>query len=276
MGLASVGFGSTSRTDLSTMQSIKKAKGGMLKSMERLSSGFRINSASDDAAALAIAEQMRAELAALDAASRNVDYGTSLGQVADAAMSSQGDMAIRMRELAMQSANGTLNDSDRAALQNEFNQLRSEMDRVASTTQFNGQDVLQGGSVDMQVGTGGSAADRITVEFADTTAATLGLGGLDISAQAGAQAALDAMDSAISSIAAERGSMGASLNRLTSARDNLGAAVQSTASSLSRIVDTDYAEESAGFAQKSRMLQAGIGVLASSNKSKGLLVNLIG
>ena len=276
MGLGSVGFGSTSRTDLSTMRSISKAKGAMQKSLERLSSGFRINSASDDAAALAIAEKMRAELAALDAASRNVDYGTSLGQVADAAMSSQGDMAIRMRELAMQSANGTLNDSDRAALQNEFNQLRSEIDRVASTTQFNGQDVLQGGSVDMQVGTGGTAADRITVDLADTSAATLSLGSLDISSQSGAQAALGTLDSAISSIAAERGSMGASLNRLTSARDNLGAAVQSTASSLSRIMDTDYAAETTNLSMKSNMLKAGVSVLAASNKAKGLLVNLIG
>ena len=276
MGLGSVGFGSTSRTDLSTMRSISKAKGAMQKSLERLSSGFRINSASDDAAALAIAEKMRAELAALDAASRNVDYGTSLGQVADAAMSSQGDMAIRMRELAMQSANGTLNDSDRAALQNEFNQLRSEIDRVASTTQFNGQDVLQGGSVDMQVGTGGTAADRITVDLADTSAATLSLGSLDISSQSGAQAALGTLDSAISSIAAERGSMGASLNRLTSARDNLGAAVQSTASSLSRIMDTDYAAETTNLSMKSNMLKAGVSVLAASNRAKGLLVNLIG
>ena len=275
MGLGSVGFGSSS-TDLFTMKSISKAKGGMLKSLERLSSGFRINSAADDAAAMAIAEQMRAELASLEAASRNVDYGTSMGQVADAAMSSQGDMAVRMRELAVQSANGTLNDTDRAALQNEFNQLRSEMDRVASTTQFNGQDLLQGGSVDMQVGTGGTAADRITVNLGDTTAATLNLSSLDISSQAGAQAALGAMDSAISDIASARGSMGANLNRMQSAKDNLSASVQSTASSLSRIVDTDYASESTSMASAANMLQASVSVLGASNRSKGLLINLLG
>ena len=274
MGLGAVGFGSSA--DLSTMQSISKAKGGMLKSLERLSSGFKINSAADNAAALAIAEQMRAELAALDAASRNVDYGTSMGQVADAAMSSQGDMAIRMRELAVQSANGTLNDADRQALQKEFNQLRSEIDRVAGSTQFNGQDVLQGGSVDMQVGTGGTAADRITMDMADTTAATLNLNGLDISTQAGAQAAMGTLDSAISSIASSRGSMGASLNRLQSAQDNLGAAVQSTAASLSRIVDTDYGAETSNLAMSANMLKASVNELGASNRTKGLLVNLIG
>ena len=275
MAIGSVGFGSSS-TDLFTMKSISKAKGGMLKSLERLSSGFRINSAADDAAAMAIAEQMRAELASLEAASRNVDYGTSMGQVADAAMSSQGDMAVRMRELAVQSANGTLNDTDRAALQNEFNQLRSEMDRVASTTQFNGQDLLQGGSVDMQVGTGATAADRITMELADTSAATLNLNGLDIGSQSGAQAALSTLDSAISSIAGARGSMGASLNRMESARDNLSASVQSTASSLSRIVDTDYGAEASSLASASNQLKASVAALSASNKTKGLLINLMG
>ena len=275
MGFGISGLGASS-TDLFSISSLGKAQAGMQKNMERLSSGFRINSGSDNAAALAIAEKMRAELASLDAAQRNVDYGTSMGQVADAAMASQGDMAVRMHELAVQSANGTLSDSDRAALQQEFNQLRSEIDRVSSTSQFNGQDLLRGGSVEMQVGSGATGADRITVNLGDTSAASLNLSGLDISSQAGAQAALGTLDSAISSIAGARGSMGASMNRLNSSRDNLAASVQSTAASLSRIVDTDYGSEAASLAANSNMLKAGVQVLGASNRAKGLLVNLIG
>ena len=276
MALGSVGALGGNSLDINISNSMRKAKRGLMRSMERLASGFKINSASDDAATLAMAEKLSAEVASLGAAQRNVDYGAALGQVADAAMSSQGDMLVRMRELSVQSANGTLNDSDRAALQTEFNQLREEVDRVASTTQFNGQDLLQGGSTEMQVGTGGSAADRITVNFGDTSAASLSLSGMDIGTQAGAQSAMAGLDSAISSVASARGDMGAAVNRMQSAQNNLSVQAENTAASLSRMMDTDVAAEASAMAMNSNQLRAGISVMKASNRSKGMLVNLIG
>jgi len=262
-------------SDLTSTRFLQQTDRRLSNNLGRLSSGKRLVRASDDAAGLAIAQKLRAQLGSLEQASRNVDHGVSLGQVADSAMGDQGDMLIRMRELAVQSANGTLGDAERASIQQEFNELRAEVDRVASSTDFNGQSVLTGQSFDMQAGTGAGAADVVTVNTPDTRAATLGLAPLNVATQGGAQAALGGLDDAIAQVASGRGEVGAAVNRLHSARSNLAAAVQNTASSLSRIADADVASEASSLAANSVLMRSGIAMQRQANTTKGLLVNLI-
>jgi flagellin len=244
--------------------------------MERLASGRRINRAGDDAAGLAISEKLGAAVRSLEQASRNVDYGSALARVADSAMADQSDMLVRMRELAVQSANGALGDEERAAIQAEFGELRAEIDRVATSTNFNNQQLLQGASFDIQAGAGGGAGNVITVQTPNTSAAALGLVPLDVSTAAGAQDALDDLDSALASVSSARGRTGAQANRLESAQNNLGSAVQSTTAAYARIADADVAQESANLATSSTLLRANLSVLKKGIQQKGMLVNLLG
>lgn len=264
-----------SNTTLGIQRQIGSIQNRLSLNFQRLSSGRRVNNASDDAASLAIGEKLSALVSGMTQASRNVDDGISLAQVSDGAMASQGDMLVRMRELAVQAGNGTLNDSDRAALQDEFSALQSEVDRVAQGTNFNGTSLLQGGSVNMQVGVSGGSGDQIAVPTPDTTAAALGVNGANIGTQGGAQTALDDIDAAISQLSNSRADVGAVVNRLESTRNNLGTSIENTASSLSRLVDLDVAGEFASMSANSVQLRAAIATHRQANNTKGLLVNLL-
>ncbi len=257
------------------MRQMGRASQGINKNLERLSSGRRINRASDDAAILALSEMLKGEIASLEQASRNVDYGESLSGVADSAMESQGDIAIRMRELATQSANGTLGETERAAIQDEFNELRSEFDRIGSSTTFNGKQLLQGESFDIQAGSGTTVNDVISLDTPTSTSATYSFDGSDVLSQSGAQDAMGALDSAISSIARNRGRMGASVNRLHSARSSLSTTVENGLSSLSRMVDADVTQESSKLATNKALLGAATGSLRHAQNAKGYLLNLL-
>jgi flagellin len=262
---------------LGTERQIGATRRRLVQNFERLSSGRRINRASDDAAGLAIAERLSALSAGYSTAIRNAADGTSLTQVADGAMSEQGSALGRMRELALQSANGTLNASDRTALNAEFNALRDEVDRVATSTNFNGIDLLQGGGgTAMQVGVDGGAGDQINVPNVDTRAAALGLGGLDIGTQAGAQAALSQMDTSIDLVSQSRGQVGAVANRLEAAGSNLATQRENTMASLSRIRDLDVAHESSSLSSNQTLLRMGILTQRQGNNTRGMLLNLIG
>lgn len=239
----------------------------------RLASGKRITKAADDAAGLAIVEKMRAELASLDQASRNVDHGVAVTRIADGAMASQGDNLVRMRELAMQAANGTLSDSDRQTIQSEMSALRDEIDRVSESTSFNGKPLLAGDTVEIQVGT--TATGSLPLDTPDTSATALGLN-VDVSTVEGARDALATIDAASEQLSAARGDLGAAENRLNYAADEIGSRRLATAASHSRIADADIGGESSGLASATLRMQAAIAMQKKSHGLQGLLVSALG
>ena len=233
-----------SRTaDLGFNRQLGRNRAQREQALGRISTGKRVNRAGDDAAAASIIAQLSAEIASASAASRNVDLGAASLSIADGALQSQQDITTRMRELAVQSSNGTLNDGDRAIIQAEFGQLAAELDRIAGVTEFNGTQVLQGASVETQVGTGSGDADRIEVSTPDATAAGLGVAGLSVADAGDALSALDALDSAIQGLSEARAEVGAGLGRLDNAQSTIESTLLANTAALSRVRDADIAEE---------------------------------
>lgn len=239
------------------------------RSLERLSSGLRINRAADDAAGLAISERFRAEIRGLAQAQRNANDGVSLLQVAEGALNETSGILIRLRELAVQSANGTLGASERAVLNDEFQTLIGEISRVAEVTEFNGTALLNAaaGSVTFQVGLDATANDRITVTGVDATATGVGIDALNIASVGGASGALPLLDSAINQITTLRSQFGTAQNRLESTIRSLSVAVENASAAESRIRDVDVAAETASLTRYQVLQQAGISVLAQANVS---------
>lgn len=235
------------------------------KSFERLSTGLRVASASDDAAGLAISERLRARTRSLEQASRNANDGISLVQTAEGALDETSNLLVRMRELAVQASNGTLTSADKTTLNEEFTALRSEIDRIASSTTFNGTNLLSSSSsIAIQVGSGTtSGTDTINVTFSSATASSLGLSSLNISS--GASAAITAVDTAINSVSSQRGGLGATQNRLSSTIRNLDVQVENLSAAESRIRDVDVARETANLTRNSILQQAALGVLSQAN-----------
>lgn len=269
----------TNLSALNAQRSLLTTDRTVATSMARLSSGLRINHASDDAAGLAISEKLRAQVRSLAQAQRNANDGISLLQTAEGALNEVSDMLIRMREPAIQSANGTLGDGERASLHQEFTALRSEIDRIAAVTEFNGQNLINGdlsaGAV-FQVGIQNLTSDRIAVSLAATDATTIGIGTASLSTVTGARTALGLIDTAISTVTSRRGDIGAAQNRLYSTIDSLSAAHENLSAANSRIRDADVAEESTSFARAQILMQAGVSVLAQANQLPGLALNLLG
>ncbi len=241
------------------------------KSIERLSSGLRINHAADDAAGLAISEKLGAHVRSINQAVRNAQDGISLIQTAEGALAEIGNILARMRELAEEAANGTLGDSERSALDNEFQQLISEIDRIASVTEFNGTKLIDGSQsasgITLQVGFQNTSNDRITVlsGVAATNSSNLSLNGTTISVASSAQSVLDVIDSAISTVAQRRGTLGAVQNRLEITISNLRVASENLTAARSRIRDADFAYETAEFTKVQILVQSGTAVLAQAN-----------
>ncbi|MBO9695717.1 MAG: flagellin FliC [Sphingopyxis sp.] len=244
--------------------------------MERLSSGKRINAAKDDAAGLAIATRMEATTRGLTQAVRNANDGISLAQTADSAAGSISDILVRMRELSVQSANGTNGTTDRAALQTEVAALISQIGDIATRTDFNGNKLLNGSAAtgfDIQTGT--ATGETVNITIADMQAAALGVGALDISTAAGASGALATLDTAIQTVATQRANLGAQQNRLTSAVDNLTSTVTNLSESKSRIEDADFSVESTNLAAAGILAQASTAMLAQANQSAQGVMNLL-
>ena len=216
-------------------------------SFAKLSSGLRIVSAADDAAGLGISERMRAEIRSLGMAQRNAQDGVSLVQTAEGALSEVSGNLIRMRELAVEAANGTLNTADRTSLDQEFQALDAEIDRVASETEFNGIALLDGtnATIDIQVGTSSGQTISINTVDMQSGAGGLAISTLDVTTTANASAALADLDSAIDSVVAQRGDFGASQNRLSSAMRSIATAKENLSGAESRIRDVDVASETA-------------------------------
>lgn len=249
------------------------------RSLERLSSGLRITRASDDAAGLAISERFRAEIRSLAQAQRNANDGVSMLQIAEGALNETSGILIRLRELAIQSANGTLGSGERNTLNDEFQALVGEISRIAAVTEFNGTQVLNGGSgvsVTFQIGTNNTANDRITVTGVDATASGVGVSGLSITTVSGAQAALSSIDAAIDTVSNLRAQFGAAQNRLESAIRSIAVAIENTTAAESRIRDVDVASETAELTRNQVLQQAGVAVLAQANVSTQAALRLLG
>lgn len=249
------------------------------KSLSRLSSGLRVQSAADDAAGLAISEDFKAKIRGLHQAKRNANDGVSLSQVADGSLKEVSGLLNRMRELAVQSRNGTVNEDQRTYLNNEFQQLRDEMDRIVATTEFNGIQLLDGsqsGGIEFQVGTSTSTNDRLTLSIASSNASALGIGTSVISSTTGADAAITALDSAIQGISTRRAGIGAMQNRLQVTMSNIDSYATNLSAANSRIVDVDVASETAEMTKNNILVQAGASMLAQANSAPQIALSLIG
>jgi flagellin len=270
----------TNVASLNAQRNLMGTKYGLDKSLERLSSGYRINRAGDDAAGLAISENLRAQVRGLKQASRNAQDGVSLIQVAEGGLNEISSIMIRLRELAVQAASDTIGPVERQFLNVEYDQLVSEVDRIADGTEFNGTQLLSGtGSVlDFQVGTRNDPnIDRLTFDSskADANSAALGVNLTSVADKASAQNSLSAIDSAIVSVSAMRADFGAIQNRLQSTIGNIAISVENLSAANSRIRDVDVAEETAEMTRNNILLQAGTSVLAQANQTSNTALSLL-
>ena len=270
----------TNTASLNAQRNLMGTKLGLDKSLERLSSGYRINRAGDDAAGLAISENLRAQIRGLKQASRNASDGISLVQVAEGGLNEISSILIRLRELAVQAASDTIGPVERQFLNVEYDQLVSEVDRIADGTEFNGTQLLSGtGSIlDFQVGTRNDPnIDRLSFDAskADANSAALGVNLTSVADKASAQNSLSSIDSAIVSVSAMRADFGAIQNRLQSTVGNLAVSVENMSAANSRIRDVDVAEETAELTRNNILLNAGTSVLAQANQTANTALSLL-
>jgi flagellin len=249
--------------------------------LDKLSSGSRINKAGDDAAGLAISEKLKANIRSMKQATRNANDGVSLVQVAEGAMNEISNILIRMRELSIQAASDTIADTERGYVNNEIQQLKSEVDRIANSTEFNGTKLLNNTApaLDIQVGINNdSTNDRFTFDTADkaATLSSLGIGDVSTSKKEDAQNNLEKIDSAMNRLNSNRASLGALQNRLASTINNLGIYRENLEAANSRIRDTDMAEEASQLTRANILTQAGVSVLGQANQNPQLALKLIG
>ena len=248
------------------------------KSMEKLSSGLRINRAGDDAAGLAISENLKSDIRALDQAARNAADGISLIQTAEGSLDEVSNILLRMKELAEQSLNGTLSNTDRGYLNQEYTALQAEITRISDSVDFNGVSLLDGngGTVKIQVGISTGASDSVAIDLgADRDQTALGLI-TGISDVTNASAAMDQIDTAVASVVSSRGAFGAVQNRLEASIRNINMTSENLSAANSRIRDVDVAQETSRMTSYQILQQAGVAMLAQANMSTGLAMSLLG
>lgn len=275
----------TNLFSLNAQRNVSRTQTNLGRSVERLSSGLRVNSAKDDAAGMAISMKLTAHIRSINQAVRNAQDGVSVVQTAEGGMNEIHNILIRMRELAQQAANGTLSTADRTALNTEFGDLKTEITRISDTTEFNGLKLLNGAlsasGVSLQVGIQNTTNDRIIISgssFGDIDSSALGLSGTQstIETQANAQSMLTLVDSAIATVSTRRGNLGGAQNRLGSTIANLEIAGENLSAANSRIVDADFAIETANLTKSQIILQAGVAVLAQANVLPQYALQLLG
>jgi len=248
------------------------------KSTEKLSSGYRVNRAADDAAGLAISEKMRRQVKGLTQASRNAQDGISCVQTAEGALTEVHDMLQRMNTLANQASNDTMTSADRGYLNQEFQALKSEINRVASTTTFNEQNLLSGSFKNKNLQVGAEAGQFIGISINSMDATTIGVGGsqIDGATNGNAQTALTNVKNALASVSSQRADLGAVQNRLEHTIKNLDNVVENTTAAESQIRDTDMAAEMVSFSNNNILAQAGTSMLAQANQSNQNVLSLLG
>jgi flagellin len=270
----------TNVASLNAQRNLGSTRISMNKSLEKLSSGQRINRAGDDAAGLAISENLKAQIKGLGQAERNAEDGISLVQIAEGALGEVSNILIRLRELSVQAASDTIGGTERKFLNVEFEQLTSEVDRIANSTEFNRVPLLNGtGAVfDIQIGTRNDPiSDRLTFDAssADVNVAALGLNLASVSDKISAQNSLTSIDQAIISVSGIRADFGALQNRLQSTVNNIQTSIENLASANSRVRDTDVAAETAELTKQNILMQAGTSVLSQANSSTNSALALI-
>lgn len=270
----------TNVSSLNAQRNLGKTRIGMQKTLEQLSSGQRINRAGDDAAGLAISENLKAQIRGLGQAERNAQDGISLVQIAEGGLSEVSNILIRLRELSVQAASDTIGATERKFLNVEFEQLVSEVDRIANSTEFNRVPLLNGtGAVfDIQIGTRNDPlSDRLTFDAssADVNVAALGLNLASVADKISAQNSLGAIDQAIVSVSGIRADFGALQNRLQSTVNNIQISVENLSAANSRVRDTDIAKATAELTKNNILMQAGTSVLAQANQSTTSALQLI-
>ena len=271
----------TNVASLNAQRSLSNTQSALAKNLSHLSSGLRISSASDDAAGLAISENLKADIRSFTQAQRNASDGVSLTQVAEGALEQMGNLLGRMRELAVEASNGTVDTNSSGYLNNEFKALTSEIDRIAKVTSFNGTNLLTGAvtATTIQVGINNSTNDVITIAISNMATASLGatttISASNLNAQTSAQSALANLDAAISQVSAARASLGALVNRFDVTIANLSSTSENYAAANSRIRDVDVASETAALTRNQILSQAGVAVLAQANQLPSAALSLL-
>lgn len=265
---------------INTQRHLVNSQRNIQNSMAQLSSGSRINKSADDAAGLAISENMKSQLRSSVQARRNANDGISLVQTAEGGLNEISNITTRLRELGMQASSDTVGDRERGFINNEVQQLKSEIDRIASTASWNSNKLLDGSTpvFDFQIGINSSMNDVISFDSSQNIATTeaLLLDTLDFNTKEGARASLQLLDDAQGSINGMRSNIGALQNRLTSTVDTLAVTEENLAAANSRIRDTDIASTSSEMARNSVLLQAGTATLAQANQTSQLALKLLG
>ena len=260
----------TNVVSLNAQRNLSTSKSSLATSMERLSSGLRVNSARDDAAGLAIASRMSAQIRGINVAIRNANDGISLAQTAEGALATVTDALQRMRELAIQAQNGSNGTSDRANLDTEYQQLSSEITRIAAQTKFNGVAVVGAGAGAQTFQVGANNGDTLTITT--STVATVA-GGLTTAALA--STAVAALDTALDTITTSRATYGAAMSRFSFAISNLQITGENQAAARSRIMDADFAEETANLSRSQILQQAGSAMVAQANQLPNQVLALL-
>ncbi|MDA3807200.1 MAG: flagellin domain-containing protein [Thiomicrorhabdus sp.] len=266
----------TNVASLNAQRNLGMSQNSLNKSMQRLSSGLRINSAKDDAAGLGISNRMTSQIRGLNQAVRNANDGISLSQTAEGALGESTNILQRMRELSIQSANDTNSQDDRDSLQAEVGQLISELTRIADNTTFNGRGLLNGSTSGALFQVGAEAGQTISITIASANAGALSVNGVTVSSQAGANSAIDLVDAAITKIDGIRGELGAVQNRFESTIANLSNVSENLSAARSRIMDADIAQETSNMTKFSILQQAGVSILAQANQQPQLALSLLG
>jgi flagellin len=272
----------TNSAALNAQRNLTTTGRSMNTSIERLSSGMKINSASDDAAGIAVSEGLEAQTRGFQQAMENANEAVALLQTAEGSYNSISDIMIRMRELAVQASSDTLTDKERAYLNTEFEDLTNEITRISDVAEYNGIALLTGtagdgsGGMVFQVGTRNTVNDQITINLKDQDAGALGVDVLDVSSLATSQAAITTIDDALDLLATDRATLGSKVNELTTSVDNLAVTIENLSSANSQIKDTDIAKESAEFTKHQVLLQSGVAMLSQANGVSQMALRLLG
>jgi flagellin len=263
-------------TAMNTNRQMGSVQGALSKSTEKLSSGYKINRAGDDAAGLSISEKMRAQIRGLNKASSNAQDGISLIQVAEGALNETHSILQRMNELATQAANDTNTATDRTALAAEVTQLKTEIDRISTTTQFNTMNLLDGSFTGKNLQVGSLANQKIQISIGKMDAASLSVDSLDLTTYTKAGSAITKVQSAIDAVSTQRSTLGALQNRLEHTINNLNTTSENTQAAESRIRDTDMASEMVEFSKNNILSQAGLSMLSQANQANQGVLSILG
>lgn len=270
----------TNVPSLQAQQNLQKSQSALNSSFSKLASGYRVNSASDDAAGLAISESMKSQIRSYSVAERNAGDGISMAQSAEGSLGEVHDILGRMRELAMQASNGSLTQTDRGYLNDEFGSLQSEVTRIQGSAKFNGKSLISetASAITFQVGLNNTGSDQIAVTFGGVNLATVAGSGTALtgSTTSSALSALSTIDAAIGTVSKSRSKFGAAMNRLDVATSNIQTMRTNLSAANSRIRDVDVASETAKMSQNQVLTQAGVSILAQANQIPQMAFGLLG